>query len=48
LLWVNKAKALLEDETLNKAFAEIEKRFVDRWKTTTDTASGTAAGWRST
>jgi hypothetical protein len=33
-----KAKALLEDETLGKAFAEIEKRFVDRWKTTTDTA----------
>lgn len=32
----NKAKALLEDETLTKAFAEIEKRFFERWKSTTD------------
>ena len=31
-----KAKALLEDEALGKAFDEIEKRFFERWKATTD------------
>ena len=32
----NKAKALLEDETLTKAFAAVEERFIDRWKLSTD------------
>jgi len=31
-----KARLLLEDETLQKAFAEVEKTFIDRWKNTTD------------
>ena len=31
-----KAKSLLEDETLGKAFAAIEERFIERWKSTTD------------
>ena len=31
-----KAQQLLEDETLNSAFAAIEDKFVDRWKASTD------------
>ena len=33
-----KAKALLEDETLNKAFAAVDELFIERWKTSTDAA----------